>query len=270
MTFTIPNSGGLYEPDVLIEFNPCHDPQTGKFASNKQGRCSEYSDRIIRKLGAAAVVLGPNSELFRVARIRRDARRAEKGLPGYLQKELPKFRKERATLVQTPEDGMSPLSPRRIHSGTSVAPLRMAIMNLHALKDTRKADVLTIARHELGHISPQDFGRVARIVGFSPAKETEALAKRIQKNYDGDLSDVEAYEQAKRATDTYVEELRAWRNAVRDSGGRVSWTAARRALGSYLQVDLQKSEHHAARDAFHHVRGLKRYARMLRRRKKAA
>lgn len=269
MVTLVPNSGGSYEPDALIEFNPCHDPKTGKFSSNKAGRCSEYADRTMRRVSTEAV-LG-DGELSRIARIRRDARRAEKSLPGYLQQELPKFRKERATLVQTPEDGMSPLSPRIIRNATSFAPFRLAIMNLHALKgNTSKTDILTIARHELGHVSPQAFGKIARIVGFNPKAEAEALAKRLQKNYDGDLDYATAHAQASRAVDTYIEELRAWRNAVRDSGGRVKWSTAQRALSSYLQVDLEKSEHHAARDAFHHIRGLKRYANALRRRKKAA
>jgi hypothetical protein len=221
---------------------------------------------VLRPSALSAIGRG---ELERLARVRRDAARAEKSLPAYLQQELPKIRKERARLMAVPETGKSPITDKEVGKGRAYHGPRLVLVNLAAMKGAKKSDVLTVVRHELGHVSPQAFGKIARVLGFNPEKEVARLVKRMHATYDNPPAD-QVLAVAKQRVGTYVEELRAWRNAVRDSGGRIKWETAKAALASYQMHDLEKTSRYAWRDANLHVYGLKRYARMLRRRKRAA
>jgi hypothetical protein len=73
-----------------------------------------------------------------------------------------------------------------------------------------KAGQLSVARHELGHVTDPMYGstRAQRIIG-------------------GD-----------KVGKLYAEEFGAWRAAIRDSGGRVQWRTVRQALTNYLYDDF--------------------------------
>ncbi len=75
-----------------------------------------------------------------------------------------------------------------------------------------RADILTVARHELGHVTDSDYGY---------------HGPKAQRVIDG-----------QKYGPTYANEFGAWRAAIRDSPhGRVRWSTVRRSLLSYITLD---------------------------------
>jgi hypothetical protein len=97
-----------------------------------------------------------------------------------------------------------------------------------------KPEQLSVLRHELGHADKTELGRGGRIIG------------------------------GEKFRGQYVEEWRAWKNAIRNSGGKVDFKTVRSSLRSYLD-DQPVSP--AAYDYVvnRHVAILKRYAKRVRR-----
>ena len=280
MHLLVANSDGSAEPDnALVEFNPCHDIGNGRFAVKGQGRClgdtarrgarEEYErlDRTIQsarderdledsinRLNAqfgdnpaqnaayrqgwdARMAHSRRQEVRQLAADRRGARRYERENPppSYMRPDIARaWKTDRVTVAYSPKRSGPDESP-----GTANLPNRTVLLQPSdpSRRFHTKSEQLSALRHELGHIDRTPLGRGAdRVAGT-------------------------------RFSDRYTEEIRAWKNAIRNSKGRVDWNTVRDGLESYLlgEYMVQGYPPKASAIADRHVGLLKRYAKRIRR-----
>lgn len=217
----------------LIEFNPCHDPKSGRFAGRTAGRCSDTSRDDARRYGKD--VRATRDERRHWAKDRRQKRKSFDHLPSYLRTDAKRAAKSDRVVVHDE-------THRRSWDKTSSAAYATKTVTLGQdegiVFQYGKSGRISVLRHEIGHIMPDDFARKARIVGLNPSMlEKHAYVHRVQQvegmDRDKPMLLSEAPDVAAARVATFIEEARAWRNAVKFGGGRIDWKAARYALGSY-------------------------------------
>lgn len=262
-------------PDVesLREFNPCHDTKTGKFSASTEGRCGDTvigrnlmadrirdvraTDRGTAKNPLTGRALSAASYEQASARARIELRRALRrgdvpGLPRFLYPDARKaFKTDRIiTTVDSKQDYARP-SYRMV--GIS--------------KNPRRSETLSFYRHEAGHINPRKLN-TARVVGFSRDELSQIAALRAD-DVGREMAALRGGAQNVGATlaDVFVEEVRAWRNAIASNKGRVSMPLVRSALGSYARRMFGAD---ADRVLGRTMKVLSRYTARVRRNAKAA
>ncbi len=277
----VPNSAGWPEPDAVQEHNPCHDIGDGRFATKGQGRCLGDASRraaraddarLRRNIDAAwnekmavdaearfkawGFTSDPTGVAERrrkeevgwrrarrvtveeIATLRKEALAAAKKhpVPAFMQQDVQRARRtDRAILLyqKDPADKIaSPASANTIHRTVYLQPT--------GADDPRpfrtKTEQLTVLRHELGHIDRTPLGRGGqRFHGL-------------------------------KVSPLHMEEMRAWKNAVRNSRGRLDWKVVQSALLSYNGKTFGGMNTPKAVAATHKdVTLLKRYAKRVRR-----
>lgn len=238
--------------EALREFNPCHSQFDGRFTSvNKDGRCqgaaAQWRKREAGRIrdGRRIQRGGPEDDLTSSvadtlnaedvlhaavynARVRVGARAALAGrqtarkgpygrihepLPGYLRADAERgFEQDRAvTLLRKGEDNP------HAHAGSR----EIRIAPEGTARDFSRPETLTVLRHELGHVNPRKINS-AMVAGLQPS----TLRDFALMNGASDMD-------AQKASRKMVEEVRAWRNAIRDSDGRISTRVLRAGLTSH-------------------------------------
>jgi len=267
---TIPNSWG----SDLREFNPCHQSADGKFAVKGQGRClgdaarraarvdhskalhaervrdftqtsdtadadhardfpdsafsNPASQKEYRAHNWAQAQWARLEDLRQKAGLRKSAKKFP--VPAFLAKDAARAWKTDRTVTIYDKTEIQHGSP-----GTSYGDNRTVAISPSG-KDRAyhsKVAQLSVFRHELGHQDQTPLGRT-RILG-------------------------------RQHSETYTEEVRAWKNAIRNSGGKVDFKTLRAGLASYLSTEYPHAPKQAARVADQHVALLQRYARKIRR-----
>jgi hypothetical protein len=263
-SFTIPNSGGFYEPDVLVEFNPCHDPKSGQFASRNAGRCSDAA-RSERKHLAAT--LRSHTQGAAWAKGRRELRKSTAHLPAFMWSDAKRASKSDRV-------GVADYSDSTPTSGAEQATKLVKLGKDAFLSGLGKSGRLSTLRHEIGHIMPDNFARQARVLGLDPHRLLAAAKDARYKELVGSALDYgrrnthipeSAFDEMEKSgrenAHRFVEELRAWRNAVKFGGGRIDMKAASLSLGTYGEVAFGSKGRAFVDRAVAH---LKRYARRVR------
>lgn len=289
------------DSELIREYNPCHDPQTGRFSASTEGRCAQGAAEARRELakhlrwarglvrrGAKPVDGGTYDDAVRRVSSRRAA---AAGLPDYLHSDILRARKEHRATVQ-------PLVPAVMgvqRRGSSAEILTRSVVldpdgdrNLYG-EGSRRVAALTTLRHELGHIAPDSLKRTGRLVGTTVEDLTATAQKWTRRQFHRGLIpqwsllgglqvDLKVFKESEARVRLYLEEVRAWRNAIKHSNGRVSMRVMRKALSSYAGFALgaeggQGHEGGTSRgDLIHRgvVEHLRRYARAVRRRARSA
>lgn len=219
-----PNSWGT----ELREFNPCHSTADGKFTVAGQGRCLGMAARVAARAendkafgaegysGRDRHLLDPRiwgHEPDRIDKLDRTklpemvirrgiAKRyaAATPLPSYLRADAQAARRADGTITNF-YDGSSMVSSANYQDRT---------VKLHS--DTpglarNKPSVLSTLRHEIGHIDRTPLGVGGLRIG------------------------------GMRVSADFAEEVRAWKNAIRNSGGKVSMTQVGTALSTYMWLE---------------------------------
>lgn len=301
MTLTPYSNGEDNAP--LMEFNPCHDPKSGRFAGRSAGRCS---DSVKDERHTVASAIRRDSKLSDGmrdawrdwARERRAARRAAlKGEgPAALRDDIKRALKdERVTVIQTNDPFYDVRGSSSANAAKKQVTLKLTDANEKSLAGVAgKRALLTILRHEVGHVMPDDFARTAKVVGLSPkdlildattwhleGQDFSRIVDRVKKPkefYDAQVqsqaaNQVQGLLDKAFGTGTYfandfLEETRAWRNAIKFGRGRIDFNVAQRALGSYGKHAFgpKVGPLHTERALAH----LRRYARIVRRARKRA
>jgi hypothetical protein len=190
----------------LLEANDCHDPENGQFTFKGRGRCLGIT---ARKAAAKDGERELNkSGMYYPTRQRSRVVRALRALPAYMRKDAHDAWKAERTIVRYGKDAPAWMAPDPA-SANSLA--RMV-----AMKDKApgapflygKDEQLTVLRHELGHLDKTPIGR-ARLFGMRFPAE-------------------------------YVEEIRAWKNAIRNSKGRVDFGLMQQALATYAEDAVRR------------------------------
>ncbi len=217
--------------EPLVEFNPCHDPKTGQFATSTQGRCGALTGRMLiadkirnaratdRKraknpLSGRAYAQASYEKAAAQARIglRRSLNR--RGVPG-----LPKYLHADAMRALKTDRVVTTVDSKTAYARPSA---RMVGITVHQ----PRVDTLSFYRHEVGHISPRKIN-AAMVAGLG--RDTLMQLAPFGNPAYKDLT-------PEYKADSFIEEVRAWRNAIADNGGRVSTRAIRRGLGSYASM----------------------------------
>lgn len=285
--------GPLVPNHELREYNPCHSPHDGRFvAKNQDGRCRPEVGAWRRKeaqrlrdarstMRAHRVKGGPStweqygdygramSRAAFEATLRVRARRANArsefvnsappgaepsklydAVPSYLAPDARKaFEDQRAVVL---------MDPYEISTGSAQPASRtVRLRDDTQTKRRTRAEVLSALRHEVGHIDPVRLGRTATVAGMRP-EFLHDLAVRFGRRVDG----VPPAMAADRYVRSYLEEVRAWRNAIRASG-RVSGKMMRDGLGSYARGYFGNFMGEEVLD--NTMAHLQRYGRMVRR-----
>ncbi len=215
-SFPAPDSFGDSHP--IREFNPCHG-DGGKFTVKGQGRCLGVEARLAARrehegnygiFGSKALrvpdLLGiegvsPSPEVGNIkslARYRKGVRKLAQKIPNYLKKDVQDAAyADSAVTSFERREGFD----KGESSGYAFLGKRHAEVTQN--KGT-KTEVLSALRHELGHIDRTPLGKG----GLSLGKL--------------------------RLNPTIAEEVRAWKNAIRNSGGKVDFKFIKYALGTYF------------------------------------
>jgi hypothetical protein len=260
LLWAISRRKGPHEP--LREFNPCHDPKSGKFAGRTAGRCSDTSRDDASRY--AKDVRATRDERRHWAKDRRQKRKSFDHLPAFLRQDAKRAAKSDRVVVH---DESHRTSWERT-SSAAYATKTVTLGQDDALNwPYGKSARLSVLRHEIGHIMPETFARQARILGLNPKMlDKHAYQYRVHQLDDSDKANhdmlyAEAHDVAFHRAAQFVEEMRAWRNATKFGGGRIDWKAARVALGSYGMVAFGETNGklHTDRAITH----LKRYGRRV-------
>lgn len=282
--------------EALREFNPCHSPYDGRFATRTAGRC----------LGAAIKARRDDAVDLRNARIARRNGKLYLRPDGTIDSSLSADERARmhhtlfnatlrvrarsalargtdvpATAPGKPHAKLLPAVPGYMRKDAAAALKRdraVAIIdpheeNPHARIQHRmvrvppnaktgrafsRTEALSVLRHELGHVSPRKIN-ATRVVGLQQ-DTLESFAGIADVSKAHDLT-------PKQRAVRYVEEVRAWRNAIHDSGGKVSRRVMRAGLRSYANdyFGVMGSEVYDTT-----IRTLERYLRVVRSARKGA
>jgi hypothetical protein len=208
----------------LQEFNPCHEPDNGRFAVKGAGRCLGVE---ARKAARAEAAKGKRS-LHRRDVTDKQMQAYIADLPAWMRKDAEQAWKADRALVALGTDPFR-ISHADLATRTATVSPSFPESGFHT-----KTERLSALRHELGHLDKTLLGRGGqRVLGRT-------------------------------FSDNYVEEIRAWKNAIRNSGGKVDFKTVGFALRSYLQEEpgtiIGKGT-----ILNRHVNLLKRYAKKIRR-----
>lgn len=242
----------------LCEFNPCHDPANGQFTVKGQGRClgleagkaaraeADKRARFSRSfLGKVPLGDVPPYGMSPITHAKRRAMLAYNAgklpeLPGYLRRD--------AAQIARRDRGIVTLDPMLSKDVSGLTDAEMRHLLVGQWPGAQRTELLSVLRHEGGHLDRTPLGS-PKLFGRSLSPE-------------------------------YTEEVRAWKNAIRNGRGRIDWNVVRRGLGSYLKneplpgvpgVAMGSEADKILRNAFldRHVRLLKRYAKRVRRASRA-
>ena len=217
--FPVPDSFGDSFP--ICEANPCHDDKSGKFTYKGRGRCLGIEARTAarrdyeRKFGKWGPDIGSDDvdmsllgrkktypkrvEDQEVALLkRREMRGATDKIPEFLRKDEQEARRADSAVTYSP------------HSASTASP-GMTDPNTRRVKlepraDTSEEEMLSVARHEYGHLDTTPLGKGGITIGKTLLQPQVA------------------------------EEVRAWKNAIRNSGGDISEKVMKDALSTYVYL----------------------------------
>lgn len=203
----------------LREYNPCHDPKDGKFAAKGAGRCTDRFVQQRKDIRQASKEIRKSDDqeakdkLTGWAARRREARQIINQYPWFIRPDIRRALKdERVTTL--PVDDM----------GTATSPAERSIMfNPHEIVTKgfgSKRGLTSVYRHEVGHVNPTPLGREARVAGLDLKREM--------------LSAGGAFE--------IGEEIRAWRNAIVASRGKVDWGTVKHGIESHIHGRLVRDK----------------------------
>ena len=210
----VPNSYG-----VLREFNPCHNPEDGKFAVKGQGRCLGDAARLAARRDAERTTgIFSDSKAVRATRLltadEEDERkeveklvRARRGIRLYIEKHPPPayMRKDIQRALRG-DAALTMVEPPVPHTRTpGTANITGRVVHIDPRPGDSRAMLLSVLRHEHGHIDRTPLGR-----GGSTLNGVKLDARQ-------------------------TEEIRAWKNAIRNSEGKVSSRQMAWALGTYFR-----------------------------------
>lgn len=200
--FVVPDSFG--SPTELFEFNPCHSSADGTFTVKGQGRCLGTEARVKARqeydaeYGANGAFSTASNRQFAAERKRAKAVAAIGGFPAYMAKDVATAKRTDGAIanVLPSQSGIEGIR------GDANSSHRLVTLYPHNVDNRVK--LLTVLRHELGHIDRTPLGKGGRMIGG-----LEVGPK-------------------------FSEEIRAWKNAIRNSGGKISMSSMEKALASYM------------------------------------
>lgn len=244
--------------EPLREFNRCHEPGSGRFAHATAGRCAPA---VVQSRSETARLTwderrrGEDGEGVQTARLRIALRKGQAGaVPNFMKADVQKALKQERAITAWGEGTQwgspSTLPPARL---IQLNPLSMLAMGEQF---SGKHEILSAYRHEVGHLNPTRLGRTAVVGGLSrraiwdAAQRSWIAAERNQHLHWGTkhgetlLSNAEAIRTGNpmvikafdRLIDNVHEEVRAWRNAIRDNRGRVDFGTVHEALATYTRT----------------------------------